>query len=121
MSELNALGKSSNCSKQVSDKVRLITYSEYYNMSPYYTSTSGSYPNVENITKISTTSDYASWLYCSSNRCGNSSGIWWTMGSYSDDRAYNVGYARLVNSSGYLSYYYGESAYGVRPVITVVK
>ena len=79
MNELNVLGKTSNCSKQVSDKVRLITYSEYYNMSPHYTSTSSNYPNVGNITKISTTSDYESWLYCNSNKCGNTSGYWWTM------------------------------------------
>ena len=121
MSELNALGKTPSCSKQVSDKVRLISYSEYYNMSPYYTSTSSSYPNVENITKISTTSDYATWLYCSSNACGASNGYWWAMGSSSGASADYVRYARLVNSDGRLLSPYVDKAFGVRPVITIVK
>ena len=121
MSELNALGKTSNCSKQVSDKVRLITYSEYYNMSPYYTNTDSNYPNVGNITRISTASDYASWLYCRSNTCGNSNGYWWTMGSYSNANAHHVRYARYVYSGGSLYSSFGERVNGVRPVVTIVK
>lgn len=119
MSELNVLGKASNCSKQVSDKVRLITYSEYYNMSPVYTSTNINYPNVENITK--TTGNYTSWLYCNSNACGNSNGWWWTMDSTSADNANLVGNARFVDSVGSLWGNYGEVAYSIRPVITVAK
>ena len=73
MSELNALGKESSCMTQVSDKIRLISHSEYYNMSPKYTSQNANYPNVENITKILSDSDYTSWLYSSSI------GYWWAM------------------------------------------
>ena len=121
MNELNALGKIEECTNQVSDKVRLISYSEYHNMSPYYTSQDANYPNVENITKISTTSDYASWLYCSSNVCGNSNGYWWTMGSSSLANANRLRNARLVDSSGNVYSHYGEYVFGVRPVITIVK
>ena len=121
MSELNALGKTEACTNQVSDKVRLISPSEYYNMTPYYTSTDSNYPNVENITKISNDGDYASWLYCSSSNCGNAGGDWWIMGSYSYYLANSVKDARYVSSSGYLNGYNGEIANGVRPVITIVK
>ena len=115
MSELNTLGKTRKCSKQVSDKIRLISYSEYYNMSPYYTSQNANYPNVENITKISSDSDYSSWLYSSSIN------DWWTMGSYSDAGAYHVRSARFVFSSGVLDSNFGGAANGVRPVVTIVK
>ena len=121
MSELNVLGKESLCITQVSDKVRLISESEYYNMSPYYTSQDANYPNVENITKILSDSDYASWLYCSSNVCGNSNGYWWTMGSFSYARVDTVRHARNVTSDGTLRSGYGAFAYGVRPIITIVK
>ena len=118
MSELDALGKS--CSNIVSDKVRLISASEYYNMSPYYISTSSSYPNVENITKISSDSDYASWLYCDSNSCGNSGGFWWTMDSESSNNIGDVQVAHGVDAVGSRGY---DSRFtsGVRPVITIVK
>ena len=121
MSELNALGKTSNCANQVSDKVRLISYSEYYNMSPYpyYNSTSSSYPNVENITKV--TENHTSWLYCDSSACGNSRGYWWGMGSCSYSGAPYVSYARFVVGGGYLSDTNGLGSYAVRPVITIVK
>ena len=119
MSELNALGKTEECTNQVSDKVRLITYSEYYNMSPLYKITDSTYPNVENITKA--TGNYTSWLYCSSTNCGNSKGNWWTMGSYSNASALHVRIARSVQGVGALDYDYGERANGVRPVITIVK
>ena len=123
MSELNALGKSSKCSKQVSDKVRLISYSEYYNMTPYYTNIDANYPNVENITRLTKTSDYASWLYCDTISCGSEKykGNWWTMGSYSGADAFHVRIARYVYSVGFLSSYRGEYAFGVRPVITIIK
>ena len=121
MSELDALGKTSSCSSTVSDKVRLITYSEYYNMSPYYTSASSSYPNVENITKISSDSDYASWLYCTSSACGSSDGYWWTMGSSFGSHASLVRIAYSVRSDGVLNYRNGYYSFGVRPVVTIVK
>ena len=120
MSELNASGKTSNCSKQVSDKVRLISDSEYYNMSLYYTSTDSNYPNVENITKAA--GAYKSWLYCNSSPCGNSSGDWWGMRSYSD--AYGPGIVmsvRMLFDDGSLSCISGDYVGGVRPVITIVK
>ena len=115
MSELNALGKTEECTSQVSDKVRLISYSEYYNMTPYYTSTDSNYPNVENITRLSTSSDYSSWLYSSSI------GICWTMSSYSNIYAYDVRNARCVYSDGRLFSNIGENANSVRPVVTIVK
>lgn len=121
MSELNALGKTEECTNQVSDRVRLITYSEYYNMSPYNTSQDANYPNIENITKILSDSDYSSWLYCSSNTCGNSNGFWWAMGSLSASDAGFVTDAIYVDCGGTLNTYYGESAFGVRPVVTIVK
>ena len=117
MSELNALGKENECTNQVSDKVRLISYSENYNMSPYYTSQDANYPNVENIKKILSDSDYSSWLYCRSTSCGDSNGYWWTMGSYSN----GAGAAHYVGSSGNFSLSYVVYAFGVRPVITIVK
>ena len=122
MSELNALGKPEECSNQVSDKVRLITMSEYWNMSPNYSGTNGNYPNVENITKAA--GAYKSWLY------NSSIGWWWTMGAASSSFLsidVYVSNARTVAGDGYL--YYGdgallgfdEDAEGVRPVITIVK
>ena len=57
-SELHALGKENECTNYKSYKVRLISYSEYYNMSPYYTTENSIYPNTENITKISSDSNY---------------------------------------------------------------
>ena len=120
MSELDALGKTSSCSNQVSDKVRLITYSEYWNMSPYYSGTDSRYPNTHSITRLTTSSDYATWLYCNSTSCGNSSGYWWTMGAISYSRA-DVQNARFVDGDGYLNYDNVQYAYGVRPVVTIVK
>ena len=96
MSELNALGKAQECSNQVSDKVRLISYSEYYNMSPFYSSIDNNYPNVENITRLTKTSNYALWLYCDYSTCGNSNGNWWTMGSFSGANASYIRDARYV-------------------------
>ena len=69
MSELTVLGKTRECSKTVSDKVRLISYSEYWNMSPYYSGINSNYPNVEEIKRIK--DNYDTWLYCSSSNCGN--------------------------------------------------
>ena len=95
MSELNALGKIEECTNQVSDKVRLISETEY--------------------NKIKTDISDSSWLY------NSSIGWWWTMGSSSVASSTYVRSARLVYSSGDLSSYYGEDADGVRPVVTIVK
>ena len=123
MSELSVLGKTSECSNSVSDKVRLISASEYYNMWPFFTGTNNDYPNVENIMKIPSDSDFASWLYCPTNDCGNSSGFWWTMTSYYGSDSDYVQYIRIVHSADGNLYYnrYGNHARGVRPVITIVK
>ena len=121
MSELNALGKTEECANQVSDKVRLITESEYWNMSPYYSGTDNNYPNTLSITRLTTSSDYATWLYCNSTTCGNSRGYWWTMGASSYSSADYVQYARNVYSDGILLNHYGRNADGLRPVVTIVK
>ena len=115
MSELDALGKTSSCANQVSDKVRLISPSEYWNMSPYYCGTNSSYPNTHSITRLTTSSDYATWLY------NSSIGSWWTMGASSYSRANNVQNARRVSGDGSLYNYIGQYAYGLRPVVTIVK
>lgn len=106
------------------DYVRLITYSEYWNLSPSYSGTSARYPNVSGITRLSSNSDYANWLYCSSGKCGASniySGAWWTMTSLYHNTYFHVMSLYYINYSGGLSYEYGERVYGVRPVITIRK
>lgn len=122
MSELDAIGKASNCSNQVNDKVRLITYSEYYNMSPFFENEDSKYPNVENITKA--TGNYISWLYCNSNNCGYSngsfSGYWWIMTSFGDPR-YVSSVFFVSSRGGFSSSDFDTNIFGVRPVITIVK
>ena len=126
ISELEAMGKTSECTSKVSDKVRLITRAEYYNMSPYYTTENSIYPNTENITKISSDSNYKSWLSCRSNLCGNKAdGYWWTMNSFTRKyNSYDATYAYLIGSSEAiesLNYYHANQIYAVRPVITLIK
>ena len=119
LSELNVLGKTQECTSQVSDKVRLISYSEYYNMSPYYESEYNNYPNVENIkSKIN---DAGLWLYCNSIDCGDLNGYWWTMSASSYARSRSFKDSFVVTFNGNLDYGYGEFVLGVRPVITVTK
>ena len=122
MSELDAIGKASNCSNQVNDKVRLITYSEYYNMSPFFENANSKYPNVENITKA--TGNYTSWLYCNSNNCGYSngsfSGYWWIMTSFGDP-CYVSSVFAVSSRGGFSSSDFDTNIFGVRPVITIVK
>ena len=106
------------------DYVRLITYSEYWNLSPRYngSGTNLSYPNVSGIIRLSTSGDYASWLYCNTNKCGDPYGSWWTMASYSYRSSSDVMFSSVVGSNGYLNEYFkGENALGVRPVITIKK
>lgn len=105
MSELSALNKT--CSNVVTDKVRLISPSEYYNMSPNYTGTKSS--------------TYSSWLYCNSSSCGASNGWWWTMGSSSSSYTAGIEYAQLVLNTGVIYGVNGQAEYGVRPVITIIK
>ena len=119
MSELNALGKENECTEYNSYEVRLISYSEYYNMSPYYESEDNNYPNVENIkSKIN---DAGLWLYCNSIDCGDLNGYWWTMSASSYARSRSFKDSFVVTFNGNLDYGYGEFVLGVRPVITVVK
>ena len=103
------------------DYVRLITYSEYWNLSPYYSGTNTSYPNVSGITRLSTNSDYANWLYCNSNKCGRSDGFWWIITSFSSRNSTSDKAAIVVTSSGGFPNSSGEFVYGVRPVITIKK
>ena len=103
------------------DYVRLITESEFWNISPYYSGTDARYPNITGITRLSKSSDYANWLYCKSNKCGRSDGQWWTMASFSYSGSEYFRLARIVYSSGVLVNGSGKTAYGVRPVITVRK
>ena len=119
-SEIDNIDGASCYNGYETDYVRLITYSEYWNLSPYYSGTNSSYPNVSGITRISKSSDYSNWLYCSSSKCGKY-GYWWTMASYSVSDSVGVVYARYVHSSGDLYNDYGEYANGVRPVITIKK
>ena len=115
MSELDALEKKELCSNKENDKVRLISISEYYNMSPYYTNISSNYPNVENITRLS--SDDSSWFKSSDIDSDDS---WWTMGA---TNMMDMGFYPLVEYVP--SYGFGfdgsDRAYDVRPVITIVK
>ena len=116
ITELNQMGKSYKCNTVVSDKVRLISPSEYYNMSPKYTTTDSIYPNVQNITKLSSDSDYASWLYSSSI------GYWWTMGAYYGNTYYdNLQSVYAVDSDGKLGRLYSFYTRYIRPVITIIK
>ena len=121
--EIDKISGASCSNSYEADYVRLITYSEFWNLSPYYSEASTSYPNVSNITRLSTSSDYADWLYCNTNKCGstNYTGWWWTMASYSDSRANFVKYMHSVRSDGHLNYNSAEIAIGVRPVITIKK
>ena len=124
--EINNISGAS-CSNYETDYVRLITYSEYFNLSPYYSEKDSNYPNVSGITRLSTDSDYASWLYCMSNKCGSSItensalGNWWTMNSTYSSHYGSVRLMRFVLSLGNLANYYSDSKFGVRPVITIKK
>ena len=119
--EINNIAGASCNNDYETDYVRLISMSEYYNLSPYYSGTNTKYPNVSGITRLSTSSDYAEWLYCNSTKCGRSDGYWWTMTSYSYRASSIVSYAHYVYSDGRLNNTNGEYAHGVRPVITIKK
>lgn len=110
------------CNNYGNYKVRLITTSEYYNMTPYYSTITlpyegtvhygniGKIPLIENITKLS--EEHKSWLYYPS---------WWSMGTYSSSGEQTGIYTRYINNGSLLA---GTSAYNhvkVRPVITIKK
>ena len=122
--ELEALGKTSLCSNKVSDKVRLISYSEYFNMTPRYKNTNDNFPNIENIIKLSTDSDYESWLYCNFNSCDTQFETWWMMTADYNSISKSYNQVRLLRAVGIDGSWYSREAsseYGVRPVITIVK
>ena len=86
-------------------------------MSPYYTDTNSNYPNTKNITRISKSSDYKSWLYNGYNE-------WYTMGSYTASDTSTSGTFRsswCVYSNGSLDTHQSAVDWQVRPVITLVK
>ncbi len=122
-SEIDNIDGASCSNGYETDYVRLITYSEYWNISPYYSGTDTSYPNVSTITRLSKSSDYAEWLYCSNKKCGctSYSGFWWTMISHYYSHAGAVPSARYVSSDGSLNSHNGGNVFGVRPVITIKK
>ena len=101
----------------IEDYVRLISASEYFNLSPYYNGTDVRYPNILGITRIVSDSD---WLYCDTGKCSRN-GYWWTMASYYDIYSYLVMCAESVSSDGALYNHYGQGPFAVRPVITIKK
>ena len=105
------------------DYVRLITYSEFYNLSPIYRKIDSNYPNVSGITRLLKSSDYSNWLYCDSSKCGGTkyAGYWWTMTSFSSNNSILVRLAYSVPPIGDLEFIHGADVLGVRPVITIKK
>ena len=110
-----------SCNSYETDYVRLMTFLEYFNLSPYYSKADSNYPNISGITRLSSDSNYADWLYCNSNKCGRSDGIWWTMATYSGGYTFRVKESRSVVPTGLLNNFTGDYAFGVRPVITIKK
>ena len=105
----------------VEDYIRLITYSEFWNLSPNYTGTNDLYPNTSGITRLSSANDYTNWLYCESEDCGDNSQFWWTMQSASCCNSDDVRYAGAVKYNGYILQQVSWQNFGVRPVITIEK
>ena len=110
-----------SCNSYETDSVRLITKSEYWNLSPYYSEIDSNFPNASGITRLFTSSDYSDWLYCNSSKCGRSDGIWWMMTSSSSSVSHIVRGVRDVRFDGYMGTNGAENAFGVRPVITIKK
>lgn len=104
-----------SCDNIVTDYVRLISQSEYWSLSPKYAGENFYYPNISHITRLLNSGDYNSWLYCSSNNCGNDEGYWWSMG-YGDLKS-----STSIIPSGEMASNLAAGTYGVRPVITIVK
>ena len=122
--EIDKISGASCSNGYEADYLRLITPSEYLNLSPYYSNIiDASNPNVSGITRLSSEGDYAEWLYCDSNQCGGTQnvGYWWAMASCYSSSAGTVRSSRNVASSGGRNHSIGEYALGVRPVITVRK
>ena len=85
-------------------------------MTPYYNTANNNYPNIENIKRLSSTSDNVSWLY--SSTVGN----WWTMWSISGGQQDSVQHVRHIKGDGNLLYSnYAAIGFKVRPVITIIK
>lgn len=121
-SEIDNIEGASCNNEYETDYVRLITVSEYFNLSPRYHGTNSKYPNSLGITKLSSNSNYTDWLYCNSSICGRYDGKWWTMSSYFyNSSSTYVKDSRYIAFDGTLYNHRGENLYGVRPVITIKK
>ena len=114
--ELDFLGMSSKCSKYTEDKIRLASNSEVFYMSPYYSSNSSIYPNVDGIVKLDSNSDYESWFISSSNN------YFWTLSASIDTKSVvSVELAGSVGYPGTVADNWSYVSFAVRPVITIVK
>lgn len=106
---------SANCATTVNDFVRLMSYSEYYNLSPMFSGTDPKYPNVIGISKLSSSSDYENWL------SSNSIGLWSLMTSYSGNESSHAYRVHGVHPNNGINYNYSYVSRRVRPVITISK
>ena len=114
--ELDFLGMSSKCSKYTEDKIRLASNSEVFYMSPYYSSNSSIYPNVDGIVRLDSNSDYESWFISSSNN------YFWTLSASIDTKSVvSVEWTGSVNYPGTVADNHSFVSFAVRPVITIVK
>lgn len=122
--ELNLIN-GAYCNNYVSDYVRLISFSEYVNLTPKTISyaTHSYSPNPSHIEKLSSDSDYDEWLYCDTSLCGNTYGAWWTLNAVHGAGGYttDIRSAMYIGSNGVIGQAFGSGGYGVRPVITIKK
>ena len=122
--ELNLIN-GAYCNNYVSDYVRLISFSEYVNLTPKTISyaTHSYSPNPLHIEKLSSDSDYDEWLYCDTSLCGNTYGAWWTLNAVHGAGGYttDIRSAMYIGSNGSIGQAFSSGGYGVRPVITIKK
>ena len=106
---LSATCGDGSASAYVEDKVRLITPSEYYSLSPVYAESSeSSYANVSYITRLSSND----WM---------NPGESWTTGGYFYGNGSDVERARYIASDGKMYSAWANYGYYVRPVIVIKK
>ena len=122
-SEIESISGATCNNGYTSDKVRLISQSEYYNLTSYYSTTTypvsapvgngkGYIPQVSYITRLSTNN----WLYSSTIS------YWWTMSVDSYNRSFEDKYVYPVYPNGNLSANdWADWKYSVRPVIVLQK
>ena len=111
-----------SCSKYGDYQIRLITASEFYNLSGSYEDISLPYEGViqhGNSGKVAKLDgierQYASWLYSMNIQ------RWWSMSSFANSYDSAAGNARLIDAMGYLRQLDSYNSIGVRPVITILK